>query len=66
MISDLFYEELFSDSGLLSLDDTDRILEDLMLFYFERYQISYGIIKTTAWEINCTISIEDQDKHILY
>lgn len=35
VISKLFYEELFSDSGILSLDETDGILENLMLFYPE-------------------------------
>ena len=50
VISKLFYEEIFSDSGLLSLDEIDGILENLMLFYLNRYQNSYGSIKTIAWD----------------
>ena len=49
VISKLFYQELFSDSGLLSLNNIDSILENLMLFYLERYQISYGFIEIDAW-----------------
>ncbi len=48
VISELFYKELFSDSGCLSLDDSDSILENLLLFYLERYQISYGRIKISV------------------
>ena len=35
VISKLFYQELFSDSGLLSLNNIDSILENLMLFYLD-------------------------------
>ncbi len=49
VISELFYQELFSDSGLLSLDNIDEILENLMLYYLKRYQNSYGSIESDAW-----------------
>ncbi|MCM1120380.1 MAG: metallophosphoesterase, partial [bacterium] len=48
VISNLFYKELFSDSGCLSVNDIDSILENLTLFYLDRYKNSYGSIKYAA------------------
>ncbi len=49
IISKLFYNELFSDDGLLLLDEIDEILENLILFYLERYRTCYTKNKTINW-----------------
>ena len=45
IISKLFYNELFYDSGLLSLNDVDRILENLLTYHFKSYQESFARFK---------------------
>ena len=50
IISTLFYDELFSDNGLLSLDQIDSILICLFKYHIENYENSYGKLNKTAWD----------------
>ncbi len=48
VISELFYKELFSDCGVLSQEETDRILTRLLEQRFQKYSIAYGYLKNRA------------------
>jgi len=50
VISALFYDELFSDNGLLSLDQIDSIFICLFKYHIENYENTYGKLKETAWD----------------
>ena len=50
IISTLFYDELFSDNGLLSLDQIDSILICLFKYHIKNYENTYGKLNKTAWD----------------
>ena len=54
VISRLFYRELFSDSGVLSLEEIGEVLTDLLDFQLKNYQRAYGrFAKVTLDAIIC-------------
>ena len=48
IISGLFYQELFSEKGILKTEDINTILTNLLEFHLEKYQLSYGIRRHDA------------------